>query len=98
MKTLTPNEILALPVQENDAGAKTIRDYLVCLLTELWSKGESFSGKRSFRNSGWEHDLYAPLVMAEVVSGSLDDEGCLEECDEESASDLIFDAIDGLRG
>lgn len=46
----------------NDAGANTIRGYLVALLAELWEKGEGFSGKRPFGNSGWEHELYRALA------------------------------------
>jgi hypothetical protein len=40
----------------------TVRDYLKGLLQNLWIEGEGFSGKRPFGNSGWEYDLYQPLI------------------------------------
>lgn len=45
-------KILEIEMGENDADASTIKSYLLSLLTELWSKGEGFSGKRPFGNSG----------------------------------------------
>lgn len=34
-RDLTPAEILALPMPENDAGATTVRGYLIALLATL---------------------------------------------------------------
>lgn len=76
---MMPAEILALPMQANDAGATTVRGYLIRLLAELWNEGEGFSGKRPFGNSGWEYDLYLPLIKAGVVDGSLDDNGYVDD-------------------
>jgi len=77
------SEILTLRLQDdNDAGAETVKEYLITLLHEVWNKGESFSGKRPFGNSGWECDLYWPLEQANIPR---------EEWD-----DAIFDAIDAL--
>lgn len=60
----------------SDAGDDiTVRDYLRTLLTTLWSEGEGFSGKRPFGNSGWEHDIYKPLIAGGFIPGELDDEG-----------------------
>lgn len=57
---------------DSDAGEQTtVRDYLRELLLTLWSEGEGFSGKRPFGNSGWEWDLYAPLIRANFVAGVL---------------------------
>lgn len=95
-KEWTGKEILALPMKLNDAGATTIRAYLVALLSKLWSEGESFSGKRPFGNSGWEHDLEVPLVAAGVVDGALDDEGYVKHIDQHASNDAIFSAIDAL--
>jgi hypothetical protein len=54
-----------------DAGANiTVRDYLFELLIAVWDEGESFSGKRPFGNSGWEYDLYAPLIQAGLSKAS----------------------------
>ena len=60
-------DILKLPMQENGAKAKTIGEYLITLSQQVWSKGERFSGKRPFGNSGWEHELYLALAEAKLV-------------------------------
>ena len=83
---MTPFEILALPMQHNDAEAATIGDYLKALLRELWRRGEGFSGKRPFGNSGWEHELYRALIAGGAVNGTLDAD----------ADDAILGAIDAL--
>ena len=89
------NEILALPMDENDADAETIGDYLIELLLSLWHQGESFSGKRPFGNSGWEHELYMPLVKAGLVS-SIDEDGYILDYDRKAADELIEEAIISL--
>lgn len=89
--------ILEIPMQENDAKAKTIADYLRALLRQLWEEGESFSGKRPFGNSGWDHDLYVALVKAKAVKGELDEDGYIVECDERAANKAIFKAISNLK-
>lgn len=89
-------EILNLPMRDNDADAKTIGDYLTSLLWEIWTKEESFSGKRPFGNSGWKYDLYSCLVQNEIIEGSIDENGDVEDygpgaCEE--ADKLIGRAI-----
>lgn len=88
MATTTTAEILALSMQQpNDAGAATIREYLVKLLATLWDEGEGFSGKRPLGNSCWESDLYIPLIKAGIVEGVLDEEnGWLDEISDEAES------------
>lgn len=76
--SLTPREILALPMDENEAGAATVGGYLARLAAEVVREGEGFSGKRPFGDSGWEYDLYKPLIVAGVVGGSLDEDGFIE--------------------
>lgn len=71
----------------------TIREYLVELLTHLWIEGESFSGKRPFGNSGWQSDLYAPLIRAGVISGTFDEYGYIYQCDEDAGNAAIQRAI-----
>jgi hypothetical protein len=94
---MTGSEVLAIPMKEgNDADAGTIKEYLIKLLHELWSEGEGFSGKRPFGNSGWEYELYLPLVSAGAVKGKLDSEGYLEHVDTDAANAMIFDAIGAL--
>lgn len=75
----------------------TIKKYLKFLLTACWQEGEGFSGKRPFGNSGWEYDLYAPLIKAGLVKGVVDEDGYISSISETSYADtLIFEAIDAL--
>ena len=90
------NPILNLPMQPNDAGAATIRDYLKALLKKLWNEEDGFSGKRPFGNSGWQYDLYPPLIKAGIVTGTLDKYGHINEIDQPRANELIIDAIGDL--
>lgn len=93
---LTPAEILALPMQDNDADAATIRDYLVALLAEVWKWGDEFSGKRPFGNSDWWYELYLPLVKAGVIDGDIDEDGNLEDSDNSAGHAAISAAIKEL--
>lgn len=92
----SPHEVLALPMEDNDSGADTVRGYLLALLAELWKHGEGFSGKRPFGNSGWETDLYHPLVKAGYISGTLDEDGYLDDYDDAGGAWLIAAAIEAL--
>jgi len=62
MAVPTPQQILDLDLEPNDAGAATVRDYLIELLRLVWEHEQGFSGKRPFGNSGWQHDLYVPMA------------------------------------
>lgn len=96
---MTGLQILDLTMPPNDSGACTVRGYLKVLLMEILREGERFSGKRPFGNSGWEYDLYAPLVKAGVVAGTLNEHGFIDDIsrDEMKAADkLIFEAIRAL--
>lgn len=77
--------VLEIQMPENDAKAATVKDYLKELLNELWREGEGFSGKRPFGNSGWEYDLYAALLRANVIP-----------VDTDAGNKLIFAAIKSL--
>lgn len=96
----SPSDIVlqALDVRfDSDAGDNlSIRDYLHNLLWDLWSKGEGFSSKRPFGNSGWEADLYTPLVAHGFVGGSLDEDGQLLDVEASKADALVFDMIDAV--
>jgi hypothetical protein len=76
---------LSLPMQDNDAGAPTVRAYLLALLRDVWTAGENFDGKRPFGNSGWEGELYETLIGAGLVD------------DEDAAFRLIHEAIQELK-
>lgn len=91
--------ILDLVMQDNDGDAETIRDYLCNLLITLWRDGEGFSGKRPFGNSGWEYELYAPLIKAGMVRGTVDEFGSVDEIgsgEVKTADQLIFMAIERM--
>ena len=93
---MSPLEILDLPMSENDAEAKTVRDYLKALLTTLWEEGEGFSGKRPFGNSGWENELFSALVKGKAVKGAFDEDD-LYDVDEKAARKAIQAAIEALQ-
>lgn len=88
--------LIDIPMEENDAEAKTIGEYLKKLFCTLWGEGEGFSGKRPFGNSGWQHDVYAALIKASVVDGGLDEYGCVDDIDYEQADNMIIKAIEDL--
>lgn len=93
---MTPQQVLALPMPENDANAATIRDYLITLLVTLWDEKEGFSGKRPFGNSDWDSDLIVALIQADAIEGELDEDGYIGSCDDDAAEELIADAIQAL--
>jgi hypothetical protein len=93
---MKPEMILDLPMQENDAKAETIREYLIKLLHTLWNEGEGFSGKRPFGNSGWEYELYIALIKGGAVPGKFDELGDIESFDPLTANAAISSAINFL--
>ena len=79
----------------------TIREYFVELMLELWKEGESFSGKRPFGNSGWEHDIYAGLIEANHIKGTIDEDGYIDELDDDQrkkADKMILKALQSMAG
>ena len=88
-------DILNLKIESDDHSKDlTIKGYLKLLLFTLWDEGEGFSGKRPFGNSGWEYDLYKPLVKSCVVPGEMDEDGYIEDVDRPAANKLIFKLIE----
>jgi hypothetical protein len=77
------NKLLDLPMQDNDANALTVRDYLKALLTQLITDKDGFSSKRPFGNSDWANDLYEPLFRAKLV----------EWDDDQSAEKMILEVV-----
>lgn len=74
-------------------GEITIRQYLKQLLLTLWAEQEGFSGKRPFGNSGWDFDLYAPLIKAGAIKGVLDSDGYVASFNREEAWNTVNDLI-----
>ena len=93
----SPEAVLELRLKPNDAGASTVREYLAALLEALWQEGESFSGKRPFGNSGWQHDLLAPLIEAKFVRGTTDDDGYIESMPQISQAEASFIIVNAIR-
>jgi len=90
-------QILDLPLPPNDADATTVRGYLIALLAEVWREEQSFSGKHPFGNSGWQHDIYVPMIRAGLVAGSLDEyDSPNDDFNYRNADRLILAAIDEL--
>lgn len=87
--------LAALEVRfSSDAGDDlTVREYLRTLLMTLWEEGEGFSGKRPFGNSGWEYNIYNPLVKAGLLPGTIDDDGDVTVENERHAHAYVCDLI-----
>lgn len=93
------SEVLNVPMEDNDADAATIGEYLSRLLLKVWQQREGFSGKRPFGNSGWDWDLYAALGKAGLVEMTFDEFGYIDDIDAaeaRKADDLILSAIEDL--
>lgn len=90
---MTPLEALDKKFDAHDRNKKlTYRKYFNDLLTQLFSEGEGFSGKRPFGNSGWDYGLTLGLVQIGAVAGDYE-EG---PDDIAEANQFIFDMIDAL--
>lgn len=86
-------------MEENDADAATIRDYLKELLVMVWEKDESFSGKRPFGNSGWKYDIYRTLATHKLIEAEIDEDGDvidIQRSEYTKADQLILEAIASL--
>lgn len=91
--------ILDFKMEENDAEAATIRDYLKELLLMVWEQDESFSGKRPFGNSGWKYDIYRTLATHKLIEAEMDDDGDIidiKRSEYTKADKLISEAIASL--
>lgn len=95
-KKYTPQEILSLPMEENDAHAATIGQYLAILLKNVWDAEEDFSGKRPFGNSGWQADIREALIQAEAVEGRIDGDGWMVGYDLSEIDALMRDLFSFL--
>lgn len=89
----TARRVLDLPLPTNDAGAATVRDYLIGLLALVWEHEQGFNGKRPFGNSGWQYDIYVPLVRAGILPGTFNEYDELNAFDHREADKLILAAI-----
>ena len=74
----------------------TIKEFLKKLLLTLWDEEEMFSGKRPFGNSGWKYDIYKCLIRNKIIDGKSDEDDYVDECDSESADEIIKQIIQNL--
>ena len=71
----------------------TIGEYFIKLLTTLWVEGESFSGKRPFGDSGWQHEIYIALANADIIENEKDEDGEVIDYDTVEADQLCINII-----
>ena len=90
------NKILSCPMQDNNAEANTINQYLIALADSVWEQDESFSGKRPFGNSGWKYEIYEALARNGFIKCTLYDEGDIDDIDTAEGDKLISLAIETL--
>lgn len=88
--------VLSAPMSGNDATAQTVHEYLIMLLATLWREQDDFSSKRPFGNSDWPFDLYRALMEADLITGTFDEWGGIEQVDGAGADRLINLAIQEL--
>lgn len=75
---------------DSDAGdGLTVREWLTDLLMTVWVEEEEFSGKRAWGNSGWQWDVYPPLVDAGFLPGTLDPDGYIGTLDTAAAHRFV---------
>lgn len=91
----TYEDILNLEMPINDAGAKTIKQYLEKLLKKVWEERERFNGKRPFGNSSWKYELLYVLCINQIIPCSLDEYGDIDYTDKviEHGESMIAELI-----
>ena len=88
--------ILHLPMGDNDTDAATVGEYLGLLLSTLWLQADGFSGKRPFGDSDWQYEVYAALGKAGIIDITFDEDGYIDELSQDEiykADELILQAI-----
>lgn len=97
MSEITGEQILDLPMEDNDANARTVREYLVALASVLWEGGEDLV-KRPFGNSGWQGEPLDALIKAGLLNVDKLEYGEWEDYDAErrKGHEMISKAIDAL--
>jgi hypothetical protein len=92
----TPRQILDMAVDGDAPGETTVRGYLVALLGVAWESRENYN---AWGNSGWEYDLYRPLINAGFLTeAEISGFGfVLPENEKAKGARLIAGAIEALR-
>jgi|ERR1044072_2170149 hypothetical protein len=88
------NEILALTTMRHDLNEEiTLRQYFYDLMSALLCEQDGFSGKCPFGNSGWDYEIYLPLVKAGLIKGQIDEDGYIIELDDVEANEFVLTQI-----
>lgn len=95
---MTYKELLEIRFDSDAGDNLSVREYLKALLVTLWKEGEGFSGKRPFGNSGWEYELFLPLIKAGAMPGEVDEYGYIVDCDENAGRAIVLRLIDLAMG
>ena len=91
--------VIVIDAEDSDnplASGQPLAQYLRTLLETLWRECEEFSGKRPYGNSGWQYDVYKALIQADLVKGSIDKDGYVNDVDNEQADALVIAVIQRL--
>ena len=87
-------DLLDMPIESGDFDKPlSLREFLKTLLATVWAEEESFSGKRPFGNSRWQHCVQIALVKNGFVDGKLDYNGGLEEINQAQAEAVMYHII-----
>lgn len=70
--TVTAENVFNLPMESNDAGAATVREYFLLIAAAVWKHNEGFNGKKPFGNSGWYYEVADTLMQAGVAEANVD--------------------------
>lgn len=96
-KSYTPQGILALPLDKNDADADTFGRYLGALTAKVLHDQEDFSGKRPFGNSDWMSPLTHTLILNGYIDGELDEHGRVEDYSSNQFNAVLNSVSDFLK-
>lgn len=87
------DKALDLRFEHEILGDVSLREFFCTLLVKLWDDPCGFSGKRPWGNSDWDAPVYAVLIKAGVITGELDSDGYIKDCDYWTGSEFISKMI-----
>jgi hypothetical protein len=90
---VTGDQVLDVRLGANQAEAKTVRQYLAAVLASFWAGTDLIP---PMGNALWRDDVYAGLVTAGLVDGSVNADGYVESFDRETAQGLVALAFEEL--
>lgn len=87
------DKALDLRFEHEILGDVSLREFFCTLLVKLWDDPCGFSGKRPWGNSDWDAPVYAVLIKAGIITGELDSDGYIKDCDYCTGSEFISKMI-----